>query len=159
MRIDPTDPIRSWWEVADEERGKTGMSLDDLAFEARSYGGKGTITGSVISQIKNQKRPYSTAFFESIAGALNISPFRFGEYHLALARDLIDERQVGLETALGNLDHLPELVAEASESWPAGSQLLRETESQISRALDPPNGESAETGTEARGARAKRGRA
>lgn len=159
MRNDPSEDIRPWPEIVDEVRGETKTSLDDLAYEARFHGAPKSLTGSGISQIKNGKRPYSTGFFEGIAGALGISPFRFGEYHLALARTLIDERQVGLNTALENLDRLPDLVSEASEEWPTGVGILEETEAQISRALDRPDVAPAATGTEGQAGHRKRGRA
>lgn len=151
---DPSETIRPWSQVVEEVRGAIGLSQDDLAHNARAFGAQQTLTGSQISQIKNGKRPYSSAFFEGIAGALGISPFRFAEYHLAKARDLIDEKQVGLDDALANIDRLPELIGELSE----GPAILAETKSAIDHALAQGDAPAA-TGTEGRPAQRARGRA
>lgn len=157
------EPLRPWHEQVDAARTRDGkkVSLDDLAFEARVYGASKSLTGSQISQIKNGKRPYSTRFLEGIAGALAISPFEFAEYHLALARELLDEAHFGLDEALANIDVLPELIAEASEfagEPDEGRRFLMDTSRQITEALGLDD-ESAEPETEEQDGQQKRDQA
>lgn len=119
VRIARSETIRSWPEVVDEARSEQGLSLDDLAYEARKYGASPALTGSQISQVKHGKRPYSIGFLEGLAGALAISPYKFGEYHLAKARELLDENRWGLEGAVRNIDALSQLMADEGDDAPS----------------------------------------
>lgn len=149
------DELKNWWEIAQEEFAE-GESWEDITSRMRStYGIKAS--SSVISKVRHGTRPLKTDFLEALAGSLGISPFRFGEYHLAIAREMIDEHHVGLEEALNNLDRLPELVTEASEQSDA-VPILEETGRQIDQALSPAAGSAAQ-GSAKRAARRGKGRA
>lgn len=99
-----SDDLVTWAELTDKLRAETGLSQEDLAYEARDHGAPSTLTGSWISQLKSGKRPLSLDVLIGIAGALGIEPERFAEYRLAIARQQLDEREVGLAQALQALE-------------------------------------------------------
>lgn len=112
-----TGALETWVDVMDQLRGEAGLSQDDLAYEARRYGAPSTLTGSWISQLRSGKRPLAPDILRGIAGALGVEPERFAEYRLAMARQLFDEREIGLEEATANLTGLEALVV--GEGLPA----------------------------------------
>lgn len=109
-------PNKPWPQLVDELR--KGMSQDDLAYEARKHGAPATLTGSWISQLKKGTRPITIDVFRGLAGALGVPPETFAEYRLAIARDQLDERIVGLDGALANLREL-EAAAAGGRTAPA----------------------------------------
>jgi transcriptional regulator with XRE-family HTH domain len=128
-------------------RAARGMSLEDLAFEARSHAPKGTVS---LSLIQKRLAPGSTAqptpqMLEALAGALGVDPSEFGEYRLAKARQLLDEREHGLDDALATLTQLTDAlriaaVRSATEAERrAHSDLLRR--SNPGEAQTPPEAE------------------
>lgn len=85
-------------------RAERGMSLEDLAFEARAHAPKGTVS---LSLIQKRLAPGSTAqpspeLLAALAQALDEDPNVFPEYRLARFRQLFDERTVGLDQAWEN---------------------------------------------------------
>jgi transcriptional regulator with XRE-family HTH domain len=100
------EPVTPWFQAVEQLRAKTGLSQDDLAFEARRHGAPSTLTGSWISQLKSGKRPLSIDILYGLAGALGVEPEHFIEYRLAVARCWLDENEVGLEVASRMLDQV-----------------------------------------------------
>lgn len=89
-------------------RAERGMSLEDLAFEARAHAPGGAVSLSLIQKRLapgSDARP-SRELLEAIAAALDVDPNEFAEYRLARAREDLDERVVGLEEALENYDRI-----------------------------------------------------
>lgn len=112
----PSASVPPWWQLVAEVRAERGISQDDLAYEARKHGAPSTLTGSWIAAMKSGKRPLHADVLEGLAGALGIEPERFAEYRLARARDLLDEKVVGLDQALANLGHLVDVDGASTES-------------------------------------------
>ena len=85
-------------------RKERKLSLEALAYATRdadperqgvSFGGVGHLErGAHQPQLRTM---------ELIAAALGVEPELFAEYRLAMARQALDERQVGLDRALANL--------------------------------------------------------
>lgn len=120
-------PARPWFELMDDLRAKTGLTQDDVAFEARQHGAPSTFTGSWISQLRRGSRPLAVDVLQGIAGALGVEPEHFAEYRLARIRQLFDEREIGLKEAIRNLTALESLVADDGLPAPLGelARLLR----------------------------------
>jgi transcriptional regulator with XRE-family HTH domain len=121
-----TGAPKCWFELMDELRGKAGLSSqDDVAYEARRHGAPSTLTGSWISQLRKGSRPLAPDVLRGIAGALGIEPERFAEYRLAVARQQLDERAIGLEQAVANLRALEDMVTEEGLPGPPDGELAR----------------------------------
>ena len=89
-------------------RAEKGMSLEDLAFEARAHAPKGTVS---LSLIQKRLAPGSTAqpspeLLAALARSLDVDPAIFPEYRLAKASEELDEKVVGLDQALDHLDRI-----------------------------------------------------
>lgn len=98
-----------WHRVLATKLAERGMSMEDLAFEARRRGGP-KISSSRISKIKSGERPLGRELLEAFAEILGEPPAIFAEYRLALARAQLDEREVGLDQALANLEAIEQAL-------------------------------------------------
>jgi len=144
----------TWVKIAERERKALGWSQDDLAYEARSHGGPRGLNSSWLSKVKLGQRPATLEFLRGIAGALGIEAERFVEYRLAKARQILDEREVGLEQAVANLTALEGLVV--------GEEGLPDPPGELARLLrgaSPSSPDQQRSGSEGRSASARRRRA
>lgn len=83
-----------------QERGLTFRGLAERTREVDAQG-RGLSHG-YIAGLGRHEDPTVPAI-ELVAAALDVDPTEFAEYRLALARQLFDERHVGLERALDNM--------------------------------------------------------
>lgn len=112
---------------------------------------------SFISKIERGDRSPPTRFVLLTGEVLNPTPEEFPEYHLAMMRRALDEREIGLDQAMANLRRIDEAVI-AEEEAEGLSTYLREQGEKLTSALSPPP-EQAKQGTSARSGRVKKGRA
>jgi transcriptional regulator with XRE-family HTH domain len=124
--------VKTWFDLVDELRAEQGMSLDTLAYEARSHGAPSTFVGSWLSQLRRGTRPMAPDILRGIAGALDVEPEAFAEYRLAMARRQLDEREVGLDQAATNLTQLGAMVGAGGLPGPPDGELA-----QILKAASP----------------------
>ncbi len=102
------------------------QSQEEFAATVRARTGK-KITGGAISQIERGKIAAKLDTIEAIADAGGVSHDEIAEHRLALARALLDEREVGVDVALGRLSLIEETLLQAAgprgprEVAPAGS--------------------------------------
>lgn len=105
MPRSPTD----FRTLVTELRRARGMSLEDVAFEARQHAPPGTAVSLSLIQKRlapgSTKRP-SAAMLEALAAALKVEPAVFVEYRLARAREKLDEEVLGLAAAERNLSRI-----------------------------------------------------
>jgi transcriptional regulator with XRE-family HTH domain len=85
-------------------RSERGMTMEDLAFEARRH----APSGVSLSLIQKRLAPGSdiqpsAELLAALAGAFGVEPDVYPEYRLAVARRALDEREVGLDDALETL--------------------------------------------------------
>jgi transcriptional regulator with XRE-family HTH domain len=90
-------------ETLPDLRKAKGWSRDRLAHEAFDVDQKGT-SGAQITAIERGKRRPSARTMAAMAEALEVAPAVFAEYRLALARHVLDEKKVGLDKAIENLE-------------------------------------------------------
>jgi transcriptional regulator with XRE-family HTH domain len=91
-------------------RGEPGfISAEGLAWEVGQRLGR-RVSTSYIQQIEWGRSPPSAEVLEAIAQHFDVDPSLFAEYRLARARELLDDRAVGLAAAVENY----ELLAEAA---------------------------------------------
>jgi transcriptional regulator with XRE-family HTH domain len=84
-------------------RVKRGWSQEALAFEVRLRSDVSPTAGAIGQIERGVTRP-RMATIEGIARALDLSPKDLAEYRLAAVRRLFDDRAVGLDQALANLE-------------------------------------------------------
>lgn len=86
-------------------REARGVSLDTIRALERDPAATSSAAG------RGRARYPSAATLASLAEALRVEPDEFPEYRLAVARDRLDERIVGLDRALATLERVkPALV-------------------------------------------------
>jgi transcriptional regulator with XRE-family HTH domain len=83
-------------------RKERGLSLEDAVFEIRGAGFR--LSAGYLGMIERGEKQPSIEAIEAIARALGVAAGTFAEYRLALARRQLDEREVGLDQALANLE-------------------------------------------------------
>lgn len=82
-----------------------GVSVASISFEAYDRNTKGTNPDTMKSVMAGRRAP-TPVLMEAIARVLGVDPDVFAEYRLAVARQQLDERVVGLDQALANLERL-----------------------------------------------------
>jgi transcriptional regulator with XRE-family HTH domain len=92
-------------EIAARLAAGRGWTLDKLALEAHDGATKGA-SYALIRKAFSGQRAVTTRVMQAVADALNVPPETFAEYQLAQARQLLDEREVGLAQAYENLQRL-----------------------------------------------------
>lgn len=125
-KADPAHP-ESFRAIADRERQKAGMTVEDFAFEvsrAAKAAGLGR-SGASVSSIQKHlsgglKSSPSVALMELAAERLGITPDAFAEYRLAKAREALDETVVGYEDALARLKRFEKAPRPAGRAADAG---------------------------------------
>ena len=99
-------------------RVERGMTMEDLAFEARRHAPSGAVSLSLIQKrlAPGSAATPSSGMLQALAAALGVPPETYPEYRLAIARRALDEREVGLEAALATLSAIEDaLAASATE--------------------------------------------
>ncbi len=87
-----------------------GESIERVGLAAYDPNIEGTSLANLRKVIRGQ-RPLNAALIERVAAALGVPATEFPEYRLALARDSLDERVVGLEAALDQLTLIDSALA------------------------------------------------
>lgn len=82
--------------------GERGMSLERVAHDAWDQDVRGT-SPNLFKKVMRGERDLKPGLIEAVARALGVPPEEFPEYRLALARNTLDEREVGLDQALAAL--------------------------------------------------------
>jgi transcriptional regulator with XRE-family HTH domain len=82
-----------------------GWSLERVANEAWDPEVPGT-SANLLRKVMRGERQLKPVLVEAVAGALSVPPEEFPEYRLAVARELLDERERGLESALETLSQI-----------------------------------------------------
>lgn len=107
-----TTPHEPYWELLPRLRAAHGLSQAELFRRAVGVGFD-TIraleqdpTKEPVNGRRSRARYPSPATLEALAAALNEEPTVFVEYRLARARGELDERIVGLDQAMENLDRI-----------------------------------------------------
>jgi transcriptional regulator with XRE-family HTH domain len=85
--------------------GERNMSLERLAMEAWNPDVRGT-SSNMLKEVLKGRRALKPHLIEAVARALGVPPEEFPEYRLALARTMLDEREVGLDQALAVLKRI-----------------------------------------------------
>lgn len=121
-----------YWDRIRRIKDERGLTYDDLV--RRSPLSSSTVY-ALVQPYEDQRagktsrsRYPSAEVLEAIAAALGCEPDDFIEYRLAKARELLDERAVGLEQALANLEQAPALAGAtdaAGASGPDGADGLQ----------------------------------
>lgn len=130
-------------------RTEKGMTLEDLAYEARRRArGREGVSLSLIQKRmapRNRRAP-SPELLEAVAAALEVPPETFPEYRLYLARRLFDQEEAGsLAAALANLEKVHDLLALNAEREP-----LRQERSELDQIFEDPFEAEAEQTKKAR---------
>lgn len=81
------------------------MSFERLAMEAWDPDLKGT-SANQFKKVMRGERTLQPVLIEAVARVLGVKPTEFPEYRLARTRELFDERVVGLDQAVENLEHI-----------------------------------------------------
>jgi transcriptional regulator with XRE-family HTH domain len=108
-------PIEPYWQRIRRLREARGLSRPDLSLLA------GGVSREMLQAIETdparlteaqrQRQRYpSPTTLARVAKALDIEPDEFPEYRLALARNRLDDRVVGLDQALATLDAVERLM-------------------------------------------------
>lgn len=131
-------PPEPYWERLRRLRTKAGLSQPQLYRLVEGVG---------FDTIRAAERPYvdqrdgrrsaarypSADMLEKLSEALGVHPSEFPEYRLAKARQMLDERAVGLEQALATLEQIL-----SSESGPAEDPHVPGPPEGIAELLRPP---------------------
>jgi transcriptional regulator with XRE-family HTH domain len=91
-------------------RSEQGLSRSQLSRATVAYDGKGLAEATVKAVESGINRPGPTTI-AAIAHALGADPRAWPEYRLALARQQLDEREVGLDQALATLMRFEEALS------------------------------------------------
>lgn len=86
-----------------ELRSERGWSRERLSHRSFLLGGHGTSVAH-ISAIERGERRASARTILSLATALGVPAESFPEFRLAMARQSLDEREVGLDEAMRRLE-------------------------------------------------------
>jgi transcriptional regulator with XRE-family HTH domain len=92
-------------------REERGWSIERLVHEAWQPEIRGTSPAMIRKALKGE-RTLTIPLMTAVAEALDVDPGRFLEYRLALARRMLDEREVGLETAAENYETFAKVLPE-----------------------------------------------
>ena len=84
------------------------ISIREFARRCVKRTGWGSHT--TVNALLHARLEPSIEAMEACARTLNLKPEHFAEYRLAMARQQLDPRVVGLETALRNLEAAPRLL-------------------------------------------------
>lgn len=106
--------VEDFRTVVARVRRDKGMTLEDVAFEARRHAAPGgSVSLSLIQKrlAPGSKRQPSAELLEAVAAGLGINPTEFVEWRLHKARESFDEDVVGLEQAVEHLEQLSALIA------------------------------------------------
>jgi transcriptional regulator with XRE-family HTH domain len=106
----PTPSLRDTIRRLREERGLSRSQLSRLTV---GFDGQG-IPEITIKSAENGSSQQTVRVLGAIAYGLGVSPNDWPEYRLAIARQQLDEREVGLDQALRNLSRIEGALAE----WP-----------------------------------------
>lgn len=90
-------------ELLPDLRRERGWSREVLSHHAFRIDDSGTSVAQ-ITAIERGARRASARTMLALAKALEIDPDEFAEYRLALARHVLDEDRVGLDSALASLE-------------------------------------------------------
>jgi uncharacterized Zn finger protein len=82
-----------------------GISVAQVGFQAYDPAVKGTNPDTMKSVMAGRRRP-TPVLMEAVARVLDVAPDAFAEYRLALARNQLDEREVGLGAAVAHLERI-----------------------------------------------------
>jgi hypothetical protein len=88
-----------------------GISLNQLGNLAWATDIPGTSPDSFKKARRGEVRP-NRALIEGVAGVLRVEPTEFPEYRLALMRQILDEREVGLDVAMKNHETIEGALSE-----------------------------------------------
>lgn len=132
------------------------LTAEDLYFLIRQQTGERMSVASITKYLQGdpQRMPKDLERYEWIASALDVEPMVFDEYRLGLARRMLDEKDLGLEQALANLEALrPALLAGRLE--PLEEALRRPGEEQddqeaLARLPKPPARQTSRSGSSGR---------
>lgn len=97
-----------------EDRGLSLHRLSLALYEADADKGR-VYDASFISKIEKDNARPPTNLMVLLGEVLNPSKEELPEYHLAMMRRALDEREVGLDQALANLQHLDETATRADD--------------------------------------------
>ncbi len=103
LRTPPDDPPEPIGAVIRRLRIDRGWSQEALAFEVRSQSGASPTAGAIGQIERGVTRPRPETL-EGITRALDLAATEVPEYRLAIVRRLFDERAVGLDQAIANLN-------------------------------------------------------
>lgn len=84
-------------------REERGLSLETFAYQTRDHGG---LTFSAVGQFERGVTYPRQETIEILAKTLEMEPAEFPEWRLAEARRRLDEREVGLDEALAELERI-----------------------------------------------------
>lgn len=99
MQALPKPELRPLAEAVKQLRGAAKLSQEELAYEVRTKTGR-RLTAGAISQIEQGRIRPERDTMEALATALDADPTTWLEYRLARARESLDERVVGAESAV-----------------------------------------------------------
>lgn len=130
--------LQPFGETLKALRKDRDLTLERLAFRVYDVGGK--ITAGAISQFERGASNPTIATIELLAKALEVEPETFVAYRLAIARRLLDERQIPLEEAVANLALIePTLAAAELAPGDAGPVRMPSTKRLREAALSEPD--------------------
>lgn len=86
-------------------RRARGLSIEALAYASRDLAPPG-LTYSYVGMLERGLRRPSLEAIELLARALDLDPLEFPEYRLAKFRGLFDEKAIGLDEAVANLEEV-----------------------------------------------------
>lgn len=113
-------------------RAERELSQEALAFS--TWVGEQRLSAGAIGQFERGVAVPRPETMRRLAHALDVDPEAFGEYRLAEARRLLDEREIGLEAALATLERIePALYGPSPEEL---AQLGDELEVDVRRHAD-----------------------
>lgn len=115
----PTEPFSKRLRRLARERK---VSLASIGYRAYHPGVKGT-SPATFNKVLQGTRSVNAALIEAVAEVLEVKPEEFPEYQLALARQQLDENEVGLERALANLRVAQAAFGDPSDLSPATGML------------------------------------
>jgi hypothetical protein len=98
-------PVKDFPTRVKELARDRGLSVAQVGYAAYDRNVRGT-NPDTFKSVMAGRRAVTPALIEVVASVLAVEPDEFHEYRLAHARRLLDEREVGLDQALANLEEL-----------------------------------------------------
>lgn len=146
---EPLTPNAPYWQRLRRLRRDRGLSqpklyrsVEDLSLDTiRALERDPSSAGD--DQRRGRARYPSTETLEKLAAALDVDPATFPEYRLAKARELLDERAVGLDEALATLE-LSELLYGDPQAARDEAQRIAEDAAETPGERTPQTGEDDE---------------